>query len=125
MTSDCSINGVAAWHKGGKEYVSRLEEDINNINERRRKRYEKLNIKWYYENSYFVMESSWLEDKSKVGIYDLVYSWDKTRLDNYFKERFNRVYDIDSETFIRIIRNRNSYSFDSYTGYYPKGGVNY
>ena len=125
MPSDGSINGVEAWHKGGKEYVSRLEEDINNINERRRKRYEKLNIKWYYENSYFVMESSWLEDKSKVGIYDLVYSWDKTRLDNYFKERFNRVYDIDSETFIRIIRNRNSYSFDSYTGYYRKGGVNY
>lgn len=33
---------------------------------------------------------------------------------------FGKVCDIDSDTFIRIIRNRDSYSFDSYTGYYRK-----
>lgn len=121
MPSDGDISGVGVWRKGGKEYRSKLEEDTTYVYGRLRERYERRNINWYYKNSYVVIEPLWFESKpSDRIISDLVDSWDKTRFDNYFKEMFGKVCDIDSDTFIRIIRNRDSYSFDSYTGYYRK-----
>ncbi len=123
MPSDGDISGVTAWHRNGQAYACNYMKDLSHFNKYIRKYYE--NVEWYHVNSYFVENSTRMHIGTREEIYHIIHSWDKTRFDKYFKERFGGVCGVDSETFIRIIRNRNSYTFDSYTGYYRKGVVNY
>lgn len=120
MPSDGGISGILVWHRNGQAYACNYMKDLSYFDKYIRKYYERDNIEWYYENSYLVDNTTRLITKSGEKIYDIIYSWDIPAFNTYFKKLFGKVYDEDSDTFIRIIRNRDSYSFDSYTGYYRK-----
>ncbi len=121
LSADGDLPGASASHSGRDIYSSCYMP--LNVYEDLRKRLEKYDLEWYYTNSYFV-ENSTKFGASKSELYLIVCSWDVEAFKNYEKKHYKKVCDAQSETFLRIIRTRDGYSYDTLTCRYNPG-VNY
>lgn len=116
LSDDGELPGASAWRKNGKAYLSMYMRDLSHFNKYIRKYAEKYNLEWYYTNSYFVYPPTKSHDNDK----SIIYNWDEQSFKEYEK-RYKNVSGLQSDTFLRIIRTRSSYSYDCHTCYYHFG----